>query len=387
MGKIGTDYADRPVLDGTEIVHIVFDGVDYQCTVENLLDLVSPGSSGYTPQTVEDITTTTYTITDADMGKCKRITNASGCTVTIPSDDTEPGYDEGAHTDFQVAVGAGQLVIVGEGTAGTGYYVNFPGGTGNFLTTPDHASVETSGSNFEVVWKEMRTDRTPAVAQIVFAKWNIATSRAHYAQWNTDGTFAWNFSGDGTNTTGVPQSGGNATGAPQSAGNATLGDGVIYWFRFRYTHSTRSWVLEYHADQDTEPLSWSAFSASGTTPGNSAVIASTTAVWSVGAMQEGNFQVSTGRVYEMHFRQSHGGANSWSLNPDNWTSGATYTTDTGQVNTLVGTTSITGTPGGTLVDVIPPDGFLAESVGEGDRLAIQKMGADDWSVFGRLAEA
>lgn len=87
---------------------------------------------------VEDVTTTTYSIVDADNGKFKRFTNAAGCTVTIPT-----GLMAGFSAIIYRGAGAGTITFSSLGT------LEAAGAT--IDTAQTGASIYHRGSNVHVV--------------------------------------------------------------------------------------------------------------------------------------------------------------------------------------------------------------------------------------------
>jgi hypothetical protein len=80
-------------------------------TAKGLRAPIAAGEAAKVDITVEDVTTTTYTLVAADIGKTKRFTNAAGCAVTCPNN-----FAINWNTQL-VQWGAGQVVVSTTGGA------------------------------------------------------------------------------------------------------------------------------------------------------------------------------------------------------------------------------------------------------------------------------
>lgn len=72
---------------------------------------------GAASQVVEDVTGTTYTFVDADNGKLKRFTHASGCLATLPANVLSFTASTAWQSKCYVEVGAGNLTLQGDGVS------------------------------------------------------------------------------------------------------------------------------------------------------------------------------------------------------------------------------------------------------------------------------
>ncbi len=70
--------------------------------------------------TNEDVSGTAYTVVAGDLGKVKRVTNASGCTVTLPN-----SLPQGFNVIFRQAIGAGQIAFAAAAGGGVSSYSGY----------------------------------------------------------------------------------------------------------------------------------------------------------------------------------------------------------------------------------------------------------------------
>jgi hypothetical protein len=80
-------------------------------TDDDLYVRINGTTNGLTRSIIEDVTTTTYTFSEADRNKIKRFTHASGCLATIPD-----ALSLNWSTSVYRATGAGVLTIASDGT-------------------------------------------------------------------------------------------------------------------------------------------------------------------------------------------------------------------------------------------------------------------------------
>lgn len=208
----------------------------------------------------------------------------------------------------------------------TNSYVTLPGTSGNYVSTPDTASLDITG-DIEIVVRVALTDWTPASYGVFVCK-NF-TSYEFRIRDNSFGHLESEFN-----------SGGKAFRADAATG---ISDGATAWAKMTVDvdngaagATCRFYVA---ADSVAEPTSWSQVGTDRVSAGTFTITPNASQL-GIGARHDGSLAM-TGRIYRAIVRNGIGGTTVADFNPNLWVSGSTFTSTDGRVYTLNGTAAIT----------------------------------------------
>lgn len=149
-------------------------------------------------------------------------------------------------------------------------WIDLPGTSGNYASTPDSAAVSITG-DIDIRVKVALDDWTPAAEQALVAKWTNPSSRSYLFSVLTTGALRLRLTTDGS--TSVIADSSVATGVT---------DGAIKWVRVTWVDATN--VIAFFTSDDG--VTWSQLGSTGSI--NIAGIADTTAALEVGTFSSGS---------------------------------------------------------------------------------------------------
>jgi len=175
------------------------------------------------------------------------------------------------------------------------HYANMPGASGDYLSTPDSATIDVTG-DLELRVNVNMTDWTPAGSQALIAKWSTAAatrSFRFFVQATGELVFNW-LESDGTSRTATSTA---ATG---------YADGVLRWVRvlLDVVDGVNSTVKFYTSTGGT---TWTQLGDTITNTFNTSIQA-TTAILEVGSTESGTLTRLIGKVYRAQMWSGLSGA-------------------------------------------------------------------------------
>ena len=242
-----------------------------------------------------------------------------------------PGAVSGSSASVSpAAISATGAVPTPTVSTATAQFLSLPGATGAMATVPDETALDLTGTH-TVRMRIRKADWTPVPngGELVLGKWGASGQWGFNWQLDTVGQLGFNWTNDGTN---------NASEYTATPGTTPTVD-VWLWVQLKVLSSNRLVTYSTHADQEAEPTTgWTeiATSASGSSTG---AIFNSTAVMSIGSQQDGSYRPTTADIRQLLIR-NEADTLVFSLDPDNWTTGTTWVSDTGQTVTLAGSATI-----------------------------------------------
>lgn len=250
--------------------------------------------------------------------------------------------------------------------------LNLPGLSGSFASAPDSVAASITG-DIDIRVQVLMTDWTPAFAQVFAAKYTAG--QASYIFFiEQDGYLRWFASSNGSTNTDAGLSATVPTGIP---------DGAVYWVRV--TKNATTGDLKFYKSPDG--VAWTQVGA--TVAGAIFSIFNSTAGVEIGTYAGGTagFGQPNTKIFRCLICSGIGGSVAVDFNPSSWSSGATWTSATGEVWTINGSATIVKSPA--LVTLSAPAyssnpalalaNFLADPVrGPGD--------AVDWASVAVVAD-
>ena len=280
----------------------------------------------------------------APGGRWVWIGGYDGLGVTLPVLATAIGTS--VTTGVAVASITGVVIATADGTSSTtgaavaapssaGQYLALTGLTNSYASIPDETALDFTGSH--TVRARVRTpDWTPAVAAPLAMKW----------PWSS-GQWAWGWRLVSTDGKGYFQwsTTGSASAAVSTASALSPAPAVdtLVWLQFELDSATRLITVSSHPDQVAEPTSgWTQIgqSVGGSSTGT---IKNSTAAVSFGGYVGGGATGMVGDIFQLTIRNSSDTL-VFKLDPDNWTTGSTWTASTGQTVTLAAGATIETEP-------------------------------------------
>lgn len=269
----------------------------------------------------------------APTGRWVWIGGYEGHGVTLPVIATAAGLS--TTVGEAIAAIAGKVIAIAEGTSSTvgdavaststlDQYLALTGLSNSYASIPDEAALDFAGSHTVRVRMRM-PDWTPAINAPIVMKWPWSGG-----QWS----WGWRISADGRgyfqwSTTGSTSA---AVSTVDPLSPTPTADTLI-WLQFALDSTTRLITVSTHPDQVVEPTTgWTqvAQSVGGATTGT---IYSGTAAVSFGGFVGGGATGMVGDIFQLTIRDASD-ALVFTLDPDNWTSGTTWVSNTGQTVTL-----------------------------------------------------
>jgi hypothetical protein len=247
------------------------------------------------------------------------------CAPNVSAFDDEVGYVEiqrldCAHGGYLELTGAAGSYASAVGDT----VLNLPGGSGNYVSSPDHASLDITG-DIDVRAFIQPDDWTPSPQQAILSKYNVTgNQRSYQFILRTPGQLEFTWSTNGTATVTAVSS--VATG---------FTDGTSGWVRATLAVATGT-VIFYTSTDGTNWTQLGTAQVSGVTS-----IFAGTATANIGARSAGTVDVFNGLFHQAEIRSGINGTIVASPRFDNLVPGATSMVDsTGKTWTLNGTASI-----------------------------------------------
>lgn len=223
-------------------------------------------------------------------------------------------------------------------------YMNLPGGTGNYFSTPNNSAFNVAGDTCVVV-RFQKPSSTPAADMTIVGRWN---STPGAAAWRlvllTTGQFRFTYTVDGTAVSLLST----------SAATPLAFDGTYIWLKVRRlsaTSDTGFWTAADTGSDNVLPSSWTAFQLNRTSivgpiynNGGALSLPLTIGAYNSGASQPFTGQI--GRVLWYSGTDELTGTLIVDANAADYTSGTTWTSPLGRVWTMNGTASVVQVGGG-----------------------------------------
>ena len=214
--------------------------------------------------------------------------------------------------------------------ASSGQYLALTGLSNSYASIPDESALDFAGSHTIRVRMRM-PDWTPAVAAPLVMKWPWSSGQWSWGhRINTDGKGYFQWTTNGTSTSAVTTAG---VFDPLPAAD------TIVWVQAVLDSATRQITWSTHADQVAEPTSGWTQVAQSVAGASTSTIYSGTAAISFGGFVGGGATGMVGDIFQITIRNASD-ALVFSLDPDNWTTGSTWVSDTGQTVTLAAAATI-----------------------------------------------
>lgn len=175
-------------------------------------------------------------------------------------------------------------------------YVQLPGSSGNYASTPDAASLDITG-DIDIAAKIASDDWTPAADSYVIAKYTVTGNQRSYALiLTTTGTLALQWSADGT--TSITK---NST-----ANLAALANGAVKWVRatLDVDNGAAGNTTRFYTSDDG--VTWTQLGADVVTATATSIFAST-AVLEIGSRNAGTSDFFAGKFFEGWVKTGIGG--------------------------------------------------------------------------------
>lgn len=206
--------------------------------------------------------------------------------------NTKAGLDRSVwlELDGVLAYLMGTAGLAGDGTlASAANVIDFPGTTGNYLSTPDSVLNSVTG-DIDIRVKAALDDWTPAATNCLLGKSNVSgTARSYYLE-ITNGVLNMQWSVDGT-------------AVIQKQATAAVGfvDGTVGWVRatLDVDNGTGGNDVKFYASSDG--ITWAQLGATVTTAGVTSIFDSISPV-EIGARGGGNSNPLAGKVYYVEVR-------------------------------------------------------------------------------------
>lgn len=240
--------------------------------------------------------------------------NPAACMVAKQINYDGTRGDDG---DFKFAVQAqangfglewGQQLTAGRrtdtgATSGTGVevgmssedYVQLPGTSGNYVSTPDAASLDIVG-DIDIRARVAADDWTPAAEDYIIAKYTTTGNQRSYALTiDTTGVLVFRWSNDGT-----------ATLSASSTVATGFTDGSTHWIRatMDVDNGAAGKTTTFYTSEDG--VTWTQLGAAVTTGGTTTIFAST-AVLEIGSNTGGTASLFSGKFFQGEVRSGIGG--------------------------------------------------------------------------------
>lgn len=165
--------------------------------------------------------------------------------------------------------------------------LNLPGGSGNYASSPDHASLDVTG-NIDIRARIAPTDWTPSADRCIVSKSNTTgNQRSYQLILQTPGNLRFTWSTDGTSA--------GATNADSTVATGFT-DGTPHWVRV--TLATATGTITFYTSEDGSH--WTQLGAQVVTAATS--IFASTATANIGARSAGTADVFVGRIFSAQIR-------------------------------------------------------------------------------------
>lgn len=174
-------------------------------------------------------------------------------------------------------------------------FVFLPGSAGNYVSTPDAASLDITG-DIDIRARIAADDWTPAAEDSIIAKYNATGNQRSYAlQIDTTGVLMLRWSNDGT-----------AALSASSTVPTGFTDGTTHWIRatLDVDNGAAGKTATFYTSEDG--VTWTQLGAAVTTGGTTSIFAST-AVLEIGTNSSGTTAFFSGKFFEGEVRSGIGG--------------------------------------------------------------------------------
>lgn len=217
-------------------------------------------------------------------------------------------------------------------------YMNLPGGTGNYLSTPNNSAFNVATDTCVVV-RFKKPSSTPGANMTIVGRWN---STPGAAAWRlvllTTGQFRFTYTVDGTAVSLLST----------SAATPLAFDGAYIWLKVRRLSSTSDtgfWTAADTGSNNVLPTSWTAFqlnrtSIVGSIYNNAGALSLPLTIGAYNAGASEPFTGQIGRVLWYSGTDELTGTLIVDANAADYVSGTTWTSPLGRVWTLVGTATV-----------------------------------------------
>lgn len=228
-------------------------------------------------------------------------------------------------------------------------YLSLPGSNGAIVSSPDDADFDLTGDH-KIRFRIRKADWTPSAGELVIGKWGSSGNWSWHWQLEVNtGKPMFNWTNNGS--TGAAETGGTVSPA--------MTENVWLWMEFGLVASTRTVTMKTHADQVAEPTTgWTTVS---TSPGGASTgtLYNGTADFTIGSQEDGSYRPTAADIRQVVLRGTSDTL-LFTLDPDNWTSGTTWVTNSGHTMTLEGTATIVSEATGPTPDPILGTSSIAE---------------------------
>lgn len=148
-----------------------------------------------------------------------------------------------------------------------------------------------------------------AVIRVSLNDWTLASNQALISKYDNTGN-QWSYilmiGTNGRPLINYAIGGVLQSGIDWGAGGPALVDGQTYWFRFSRNSTTGAWRIDYAADSETEPTSWT--NVGGDRAGTAGALSNSTASTTIGAFNNAaSGYVSVGKFYRAIIRNANTG--------------------------------------------------------------------------------
>lgn len=225
------------------------------------------------------------------------------------------------------ALGPGTFIQTNDSVIATASYVTLPGTSGNYVSSPDSAALDITG-DIDICARLAPT--TWVSGQTFFAHWSSAANGSYRLGLSASGFIQWAFTLDNVTT---------LFGATSVTPGGT--NGVPMWIRATRASATGSCNFYTCPDQETEPTAGQWVTLQLGRPSTAGSLLASTAPANVSGSNAGTASPFAGLIYRIIVKNGIAGTIVVDFNPSSWTSGATWTSATGEVWTLNGTAAVT----------------------------------------------
>jgi hypothetical protein len=177
-----------------------------------------------------------------------------------------------------------------------------------------------------------KADWTPTANEVIFARWGDSGDWSYFWRLQTTGGTYFQFTQNGSTVAAAP-----TTSAPSPA--LAVNDWI--WVEWRLVAASRQVLVATHdGDVAADPVDAGGYSTvvtGGTGAAMGAMYSGGTQAVTIGGFVDGsNMQIDIAQIFVLNASD----AVVFSLDPANWTTGTSWTTDSSHVVTLVGTATI-----------------------------------------------
>ena len=222
--------------------------------------------------------------------------------------------------------------------AATANYLNLPGASGDYASTPDSAALDITG-DIEFIVYAAADDWTAAGTQAFASKWQTGGQLSYRFAVTAAGALVLLTSNDGTTQVG------NTSTSALSTANGT---GVWVRVTLDVNDGAGNRVANFYTSTDSSDtavgsISWTQLGATVTTAGATTIFSSTS-VLEIGSSAAGTLTIFDGKIYAAHIYNGIGGTLVAAFDASDAVAGAAtvVSADTGETYTVNGSAAIVG---------------------------------------------